>query len=52
MTLKVRSRDEDFSSSSIGGLRTPAPVRAAQPSWGRHPQTFTGADISVQMTVW
>jgi hypothetical protein len=29
--------------SSIGGLRTPAPVRAAPPSWGRHPQTFTRA---------
>ena len=25
--------------SSIGGLRTPAPARAAPPSWGRHPQT-------------
>ncbi len=25
----------------IGGLRTPAPVCAAPPSWGRHPQTFT-----------
>ena len=31
--------------SSIGGLRTPAPVRAAPPSWGRHPQTFTSTDI-------
>ena len=31
--------------SSIGGLRTPAPVSAAPPSWGRHPQTFTGADV-------
>src|SRR5260370_42523031 len=29
--------------SSIGGLRTPAPVSAAPPSWGRHPQTFTEA---------
>ena len=27
--------------SSIGGSRTPAPVCAAPPSWGRHPQTFT-----------
>jgi hypothetical protein len=26
-------------------LRTPAPVRAAPPSWGRHPQTFTEAAI-------
>src|SRR5436190_15801646 len=31
--------------SSLGGLRTPAPVCAAPPSWGRHPQTFTTADI-------
>jgi hypothetical protein len=23
----------------------PAPVRAAPPSWGRHPQTFTIGDI-------
>jgi len=30
-------------SISIGGLRTPAPVCAAPPSWGRHPQTFTQA---------
>src|SRR5258708_21139742 len=30
--------------SSLGGLRTPAPVCAAPPSWGRHPQTFTQAD--------
>src|ERR1700675_1556393 len=30
--------------SSFGGLRTPAPVRAAPPSWGRHPQTFTNPD--------
>jgi hypothetical protein len=27
------------------GLRTPAPVRAAPPSWGRHPKTFTQGDI-------
>src|SRR6202023_1461992 len=27
--------------SSLGGLRTPAPVPAAPPSGGRHPQTFT-----------
>src|ERR1700704_3345179 len=27
--------------SSLGGLRTPAPVCAAPPSWGRHPKTFT-----------
>ena len=27
--------------SSLGGLRTPAPLCAAPPSWGRHPQTFT-----------
>ena len=31
--------------SSLGGLRTPAPVRAAPPSWGRHPKTFTLADM-------
>src|SRR6266446_6888915 len=31
--------------SSIGGLRTPAPVCAAPPSWGRHPQTFTKASV-------
>src|ERR1700693_4485924 len=31
--------------SSIGGLRTPAPVRAAPSSWGRHPQTFTETEI-------
>ena len=31
--------------SSIGGLRTPAPVRAAPPSWVRHPKTFTRTDI-------
>jgi len=28
-------------SISLGGLRTPAPVCAAPPSWGRHPKTFT-----------
>jgi hypothetical protein len=33
--------------SSLGGLRTPAPVCAAPPSWGRHPQTFTIAVISI-----
>src|SRR5712671_649333 len=32
--------------SSLGGLRTPAPVRAAPPSWGRHPQTFTKAEAT------
>jgi len=31
--------------SSLGGLRTPAPVCAAPPSWGRHPKTFTEAVI-------
>jgi len=31
--------------SSIGGLRTPAPVCAAPHSWGRHPQTFTNPEI-------
>src|SRR5258707_15484361 len=31
--------------SSLGGLRTPAPVCAAPPAWGRHPQTFTVADF-------
>src|ERR1700676_2754043 len=31
--------------SSIGGLRTPAPVCAAPPSWGRHPQTFTISEV-------
>lgn len=31
--------------SSIGGLRTPAPVCAAPPSRGRHPQTFTLPDM-------
>jgi len=31
--------------SSLGGLRTPAPLCAAPPSWGRHPKTFTTADI-------
>ena len=30
----------------LGGLRTPAPVSAAPPSCGRHPQTFTITDIS------
>ena len=30
--------------SSIGSFRTPAPVCAAPPSWGRHPQTFTTAN--------
>jgi len=33
--------------SSLGGLRTPAPVRAAPPSWGQHPKTFTEGDIKV-----
>ncbi len=28
------------------GLRTPAPVRAAPPSWGRHPQTFTKTEVA------
>ena len=27
-------------SISLGGLRTPAPVYPAPPSWGRHPQAF------------
>jgi hypothetical protein len=31
--------------SSLGGFRTPAPVRVAPPSWGRHPKTFTTTDI-------
>ena len=31
--------------SSLGGLRTPAPVCAAPPSWGRHPQTFTTPEV-------
>jgi hypothetical protein len=31
--------------SSLGGLRTPAPVCAAPPSWGRHPQTFTNSEV-------
>src|ERR1700676_2302056 len=31
--------------SSFGGLRTPAPVCAAPPSWGRHPQTFTLTEV-------
>ena len=33
--------------SSLGGLRKPAPVRAAPPSWGQHPKTFTEGDIKV-----
>jgi hypothetical protein len=32
--------------SSLGVLRTPAPVYAAPPSCGRHPQTLTKADIA------
>src|SRR6202022_2656693 len=32
-------------SISFGGLRTPAPVRAAPPSWDRHPQTFTLPEV-------
>ena len=32
--------------SSLGGLRTPAPVCAAPPSWGRHPKTFTSTDLT------
>jgi hypothetical protein len=32
--------------SSLGGLGTSALVCAAPPSWGRHPQTFTKADIT------
>ena len=32
--------------SFLGGFRTPAPVRAAPPSWGRHPQTFTEPDFA------
>jgi len=32
-------------SISLGGLRTSAPVRAAPPSWGRHPKTFTEAAV-------
>src|SRR5258708_463097 len=42
-------------SISLGGLRTPAPVSAAPPSWGRHPQTFTRADIahhSITSSAW
>src|SRR6266705_5120666 len=37
----LRTQLRHRASSSLGGLRTPAPVRAAPPSWGRHPQTFT-----------
>jgi hypothetical protein len=33
-------------SISFGGLRTPAPVCAAPPSCGRHPQTFTGTEVA------
>src|SRR5262245_34690043 len=29
--------------SSFGGFRTPAPVCAASPSWGRHPKPLYGA---------
>jgi hypothetical protein len=31
--------------SSFGGFRTPAPVCAATPSWGRHPKPFTEAEV-------
>src|ERR1700683_709554 len=31
--------------SSLGGLRTPPPVSAAPPSWGRHPKTFTFSEV-------
>src|SRR3981081_19671 len=31
--------------SSLGGFRTPAPQPAAPHSLGRHPKTFTTADI-------
>jgi hypothetical protein len=34
-------------SISLGGLRTPAPVCAAPPSWGRHPQTFTISEVGL-----
>jgi hypothetical protein len=32
--------------SPIGGLRTPAPVRAAPSTRGRHPQTFTKWEVA------
>src|SRR5258707_6711433 len=32
-------------SISLGGLRTPAPLCAAPPSWGRHPKTFTIGEL-------
>jgi hypothetical protein len=35
--------------SSCEGLRTPAPVCAAPPSWGRHPQTFTNPEVEDAM---
>ena len=37
--------------SSLGGLRMPAPVCAAPPSWGRHPQTFSFATGSRQQKI-
>src|SRR6202022_3889369 len=33
-------------SISLGGLRTPAPECVAPSSWGRHPKTFTTADMT------
>src|SRR3977135_2062665 len=41
----LRTQLRHNASSSLGGWRTPAPVRAAPPSWGRHPQTFTSAEV-------
>ena len=34
--------------SSLGGFRTPAPMCAAPPSWGRHPKPFTKPDIRLR----
>jgi len=41
LTLACNWRIDRF---GCEGFRTPAPVRAAPPSWGRHPQTFTNPD--------
>jgi hypothetical protein len=41
----ARPYDPNSAVSFIGSLRTPAPARAASPSWGRYPQTLTFADV-------
>jgi hypothetical protein len=45
VTIPIACLEASLYDRCCEGLRTPAPVCAAPPSWGRHPQTFTKADF-------